>query len=66
MAYMCLRKKQDSDLIARYDSFTGMVLFFFDGKEIAKRSIKECEEIFPQYLWWQLKEEKNKYIKFFL
>ena len=66
MALMSLRKKQDGDLTIKYDSFTGLITFFFNGEEIAKRTIERCEEIFPQYTWHQVKEETNKYITFIL
>lgn len=66
MALMWLEKKQDGELSVKYDQFTGSVIFFWQGEEIAKRTFEECERIFPQYLWWKLKEKENEYIKFIL
>lgn len=65
MAIMILEKKDD-DLSVMLNGFTGSVDFFFNGERIATRSLKECEELYPQYLWWKLKQKENKYIKFIL
>lgn len=66
MAIMSLRKKQSSELKAKYDKSTNTVFFFYDGEEIAERTIDECKEIYPQYEWDQVKEKINEYITFTL
>ena len=66
MALMSLRKKSDNDLTAKYDSSTDMVIFFFNGEEIIRRTMEECEKIYPQYVWGQVKEKINEYITFTL
>ena len=66
MAIMSLRKKQSSELKAKYDKSTNTVTFFFAGEKIAARTIPECKEIYPQYVWDQVKEKVNEYIIFTL
>ena len=66
MALMWLNKRKDTDFKAKYDSFTDMISFYIEGKKIAERTIEECKEIYPQYVWDQVKEEKNQFIIFVL
>ena len=59
-----LRRKIDGQLTVKFDNFTGMVHFYFAAEKIGEKSIKECEEQYPQYVWWEV--EKNPYTTFIL
>ena len=56
-------RKQDGQLSVKYDSFTGVMHFFWDGEERYKKTIPECVEQFPHILWWEIKKNQNtKYV----
>lgn len=54
-----LEKKQDGRIKVKFDSCRGVVIFWWDAIELFRKTIKECEEIYPQYLWLKTKESPN-------
>lgn len=54
MTYEKLDRKQDGELTVQFDSRIGMVSFYFAGEKRFKKSIKDCEKQYPQYLWWKI------------
>lgn len=59
-----LEKKQFGDMTVVYDSFSGVVVFSLEYEEIFRKTIEECEKIYPQYLWRKVKEAQ--YTTFYL
>lgn len=57
-------KKQDGKLSVQYMRFSGIMEFFYDGEKIYTKTVKECEEMFPHILWWEI--EKNEYQRYVL
>lgn len=45
--------------IVRYESFHGVMEFFYNGEKIYQKTVEECEKIFPHIRWHVIK--KNQY-----
>jgi hypothetical protein len=51
--------RQDGDLTVQYESFTGVMHFYWGGEKIYQKTIPECEKTLPHILWYQIKQNQN-------
>lgn len=58
---MLLVPKKQNGLFVQYESFSGLMKFHFDGEEVYKKTVKECEEIFPHILWYKIKKDHRRF-----
>ena len=51
--------KQDGELSVQYNSFTGVMEFFFWGEKIYQKTIPECEKVMPHIIWYKIKQDQH-------
>ena len=49
--------KQDGELTVQYNSFSGVMEFFWDGEKVYQKTIPECEKVFPHIIWYKIKQD---------
>ena len=53
-----LQKYQDGELTVRYIG-DERVDFFFGGEVILRKSMAQCEKLYPQYIWGTLRGHQS-------
>ena len=51
--------KLDGELTVQYNSFTGVMEFYYDGEKTSQKTIPECEKVFPHIIWWKIKQNQH-------
>ena len=51
-------KKMEDKLTVQYNSFTGVMEFFYGGEKIYQKTIPECEKIFPHIIWYKIRQDQ--------
>jgi len=51
--------KQEGQLTVQYNTFRGVMEFFYGGEQIYWKTIPQCEKLLPHIIWWSIKQKPH-------